>query len=118
MHAAPPCLPSRRAERGSASCVTLLPVLVEARPAALELFGRRLGRPVGRLRTALPRGAGIVGPPDGVPKDLADLRLVIDRVGLVAGREIEDAAGPAPEGQARAEHLAALVPRDENRLHR
>ena len=54
----------------------------------------------------------------GVAQDLADIGMVIDRIGLVAGPEIEDAAGAALVGEAGAEHLAALEPGDEHRLQR
>jgi len=44
---------------------------------------------------------------NGVGNHPSDLRLVIDRVGLVAGAEVKDAALATPEDAAAAEYLAA-----------
>ena len=54
----------------------------------------------------------------GVAQHLLDVGVVVGRIGLVAGAEIEDVAGAAALGQARAEHLAALEPGDEHGLQR
>lgn len=57
-------------------------------------------------------------PPDGIGDHLLDDRLVIGGIGFMAGAEIEHIPRPPLVGQARAEHLAALEPADEDRLQR
>ncbi|GAB1361854.1 hypothetical protein MASR1M32_10900 [Rhodobacter sp.] len=57
-------------------------------------------------------------PADGVGDHALDIGVVIGRVGLVPRPEVEQAAGAAFVGDARAEHLAALEPRHEDGLHR
>src|SRR5690606_6468200 len=61
---------------------------------------------------------GVVGPLHGVAQHPLDVLVVIDRIDLVAGREIEDVAAAALEGDAGAEHVAAVIPADEHGLFR
>ena len=75
-------------------------------------------RHVRRVGHRRPRLGRIVCPVHGVAQDRADIGVVVDRIGLVARAEIEDAAGAALVGEAGTEHLAALEPGDEHRLQR
>lgn len=54
------------------------------------------------------------GPLHRVADNALHFRLVIDRVGLVAGAEIEDFTTPPVKAAAAAEDLAALKPTDKH----
>ena len=60
----------------------------------------------------------LLRPADAVRDHLMHDLVVIDRVGLVAGAEEENAPAPALEGAAAAEHLATGIPGDEHKLVR
>ena len=53
---------------------------------------------------------------DGVGDHALDVGVVVDRVVLVAGAEVEDPPGAAPKAAAAAEHLAAGERADEDEL--
>src|SRR3954465_9151251 len=57
-------------------------------------------------------------PAHGVADHLLDERLMVGRIGLVAGAEVEDPALAAPEAAAAAEDLPALKPAHEYQLVR
>ncbi len=65
-----------------------------------------------------PGGRGIGGPARGIAQNRLDVRVLVNRIGLVPGAEVENPSGAAPVGQAGAEHLATLEPGDEHRFQR
>src|SRR5258708_2084030 len=71
----------------------------------------------GRVRLVADRPAR-PSPARRVGDDAAHLGLVVDRVLLVAGAEVEDAASPPPEAAAAPQHLAAGERADEDQLLR
>ena len=93
--------------------------LVQLRPALDDRLQRLFDRHVRRVVDgAVACPAGCRPSSRALRSTLLDVRVVIGRIGLVAGAEVEDVAGAAALGQARAEHFAALEPGDEHRLER
>ena len=82
-----------------------------------NVLDRLVDRRVRRLHQ-LGVPVGVERPVHRVSEHLAHVGVVIGRVGFVAGAEVEDVAGAATIGQARAEHFATLEPGDEHRLER
>ena len=115
-----PCCRCRGAARslGIAQRKPCFAGLVQLRALLDELLPRLVDRHVGRVGDGRPGLGRVVRPVHGVAQHLLDAGMVVGRIGLVAGAEIEDAAGAALVGQAGAEHLAALEPGDEHRLQR
>ena len=97
------------------------------RPRADDDAAQRPGRViVAKLTRTTRRAIGLSGtsprtparrrPPDGVGDHPLHVGVVVDRVLLVAGAEVEDPPGAAPEAAAAAEHLAARERADEHEL--
>src|SRR6266478_943860 len=80
----------------------------------LKRFGCVFG---GDLRTTVdPLHAIACSPANGIAQNQADVLVIIDRIGSVAGTEVKDFAVAAFPGTTRAKNLAALEPGDENNL--